>query len=455
MGDTALTGWLWSENAGWISLSCANTASCGTSFYGVANDGTGRLSGYAWAENGGWIDFAPFGGGVVIDGNGFFGGTAWGENIGWLNFGSPGPLVFGTRTAWCPALDTTPPASTAGGFGSGWSKLDVLVALTASDNSCGGGVAAINYTLDANPQIVLPGAAVTANITTEGSHNILWFAVDNAGNAEAAQSATIRIDKTPPVVTITTPPAGATYFTGSVVPADYLVSDLLSGPASPSGSVPPGTAIDTVAAGAHSFTITGFDSAGNSTVASKSYTVVAPQVSPALSAGTIITIAGGGTLLNGIALATLPNPAIPGATAAQLSFPWGVAVDSANNVYLSNTDVPYTVRKVDAATGLISTVAGNGIAGNGGDNGPATSASFQPFSLALDRDPARPFLFIVDSFDHRVRRVDLSSGIITTAAGNGTRDASGNTPALSFPHGGQPWRPTVTSISPTRSTCAG
>ena len=87
-----LTGFIWAENIGWISLSCQNTESCGTVNYGVTNDGAGNLSGYAWAENVGWINFNPNvpgdsnDYGVTIDFDGNFSGYAWGENIGWINF---------------------------------------------------------------------------------------------------------------------------------------------------------------------------------------------------------------------------------------------------------------------------------------------------------------------------------------------------------------------------------
>ena len=89
-----LTGWVWAENIGWISLSCENTTSCGTVNYGVTNDGSGNLSGYGWAENVGWISFScdntsscgTVNYGVTIASEGSFDGYAWGENIGWINF---------------------------------------------------------------------------------------------------------------------------------------------------------------------------------------------------------------------------------------------------------------------------------------------------------------------------------------------------------------------------------
>ena len=58
VSDTELTGWLWAENVGWVSLSCVNTSSCATVNYGVTNDGAGNLSGFGWAENVGWISFS-------------------------------------------------------------------------------------------------------------------------------------------------------------------------------------------------------------------------------------------------------------------------------------------------------------------------------------------------------------------------------------------------------------
>jgi len=96
--DSTVEGYAWGENIGWLSLSCANSSSCGTVSYGVTNDGIGNLSGYAWGENVGWINFAPTGAGVTIDPDtGVFSGYAWGENIGWINFA---PTSGGVKTSW-------------------------------------------------------------------------------------------------------------------------------------------------------------------------------------------------------------------------------------------------------------------------------------------------------------------------------------------------------------------
>ncbi|MCD4718346.1 MAG: hypothetical protein K8S13_00595 [Desulfobacula sp.] len=100
--DTKLTGYIWAENIGWVSLSCENTNSCLDGItYGIDNDGEGNLSGYAWGENVGWINFAPTGGGVAIEtATGEFSGTAWGENIGWISFRGENSIPFRMMTSW-------------------------------------------------------------------------------------------------------------------------------------------------------------------------------------------------------------------------------------------------------------------------------------------------------------------------------------------------------------------
>jgi hypothetical protein len=118
VSDSGLTGWAWSENAGWISLSCTNRSCAGES-YGVTNDGCGTLSGFAWSENFGWINFAPTGAGVFIDPKtGNFSGRAWSENAGWITFSSAGPNPYRVATAWrraAPAGVTSLAAGKPGG----------------------------------------------------------------------------------------------------------------------------------------------------------------------------------------------------------------------------------------------------------------------------------------------------------------------------------------------------
>lgn len=103
---------------------------------------------------------------------------------------------------------------------------------------------------------------------------------------------------------------------------------------------------------------------------------------------------------------------------AQLNEPYEVRLDSAGNVLFVEMQ-NHLVRKVDAKTGKISTVAGSGQKGFGGDGGPATKAQLStPHSIALDSDNN---LYIADIGNHRIRKVDAKTGIISTIAGNGEK----------------------------------
>ena len=111
--DGRLTGWIWAENIGWISLSCENTGSCAAVDYGIKNDGAGVLSCYAWSENAGWISFScantescgAVNYGVQITlASGKFSGQAWGENTGWINFDSQNQTAYMIVTSWTDSM---------------------------------------------------------------------------------------------------------------------------------------------------------------------------------------------------------------------------------------------------------------------------------------------------------------------------------------------------------------
>ncbi|MCF6250463.1 MAG: FG-GAP-like repeat-containing protein [Methylococcaceae bacterium] len=109
------------------------------------------------------------------------------------------------------------------------------------------------------------------------------------------------------------------------------------------------------------------------------------------------------------------------ATVAQLDFPTGVAIDASGNLFIEDSNNG-RVRRVDATTGIITTVAGTGIRGFSGDGGLATSAEINLLSgLAVD---ASGNLFIAE--DSRIRRVDVTTGIINTVVGTGIYGFSGD-----------------------------
>jgi sugar lactone lactonase YvrE len=109
------------------------------------------------------------------------------------------------------------------------------------------------------------------------------------------------------------------------------------------------------------------------------------------------------------------------ASRTSLNSPFGVTVDSQGNVYIADF-ANNRVRKVDS-NGIISTVAGDGAAVYAGDGAAATNASlFNPAGVALDGSGN---LYIADYSNHRVRKVD-TNGIITTVAGNGTGTYAGD-----------------------------
>ena len=130
---------------------------------------------------------------------------------------------------------------------------------------------------------------------------------------------------------------------------------------------------------------------------------------PAAGEWVITTIAGG----------------VQGALVANttLSSPSGVAADARGNVYVADTG-SQRVWLLNATTGLMSVVAGNGWMGFDGDRGPATSATlFGPTEVAVDGGGN---LLIADTYNHRIRRVAAGTGIITTVAGTGSLGFSGD-----------------------------
>lgn len=106
------------------------------------------------------------------------------------------------------------------------------------------------------------------------------------------------------------------------------------------------------------------------------------------------------------------------ATKAELNEPYEIRFDQRSNMFFVER-LNHTVRRVDAKTKFITTVAGNGKPGFSGDGGKASEATMnQPHSIQFD---TRGDLYICDILNHRIRKVAMKTGIITTFAGTGEK----------------------------------
>jgi sugar lactone lactonase YvrE len=244
-------------------------------------------------------------------------------------------------------------------------------------------------------------------------HSPAGMAIDAAGNLYIADSFNNRIRKIDTDGIIHTVAGnGIEGYSGDSGPATQAELD-----------TPNGVAVDQQ--GNIYIADTGQSSINPSTLGGNRIRKVAPD-------GTITTIAGNG--VGGYNADGIP------AVAAEVNGPYGLALDSAGNLYLADT-FNSRVRKIDMSGVIptISTVAGNGTAGFSGDGGPATAAELaSPVGVSLDKKGS---IAIADSYYsvQRVRMVD-PSGNIATMAGNGTAGLSGDGgPAaqamLSYPGG--------------------
>lgn len=109
------------------------------------------------------------------------------------------------------------------------------------------------------------------------------------------------------------------------------------------------------------------------------------------------------------------------ATAGSLNMPHEIAFDVRGHMYIAERD-NHVVRKIDGGSGVMSTLAGTGVAGFSGDGGPASKAQLRaPHSIAIGSDDR---LMICDVGNHRIRVVDLSTGVIDALGGTGERRAT-------------------------------
>lgn len=220
-------------------------------------------------------------------------------------------------------------------------------------------------------------------------------AVDSAGNIYIADYANLRIRKVSTSGIITTVAGNGTLgFSGDGGPATN--------------------------AAFHDPRYLAVDAAGNIYIADRTN----HRIRKVSTSGIITTVAGNGT------------PGFSGdggpATNAAINYPFGVAVDGAGNIYFAD-NINHRIRKVNTS-GIITTVAGNGTGGFSGDGGPATSAQIlPPWGVAVD---TAGNLYLGDFYNGRVRKVN-TAGIISTVAGGGNDfpgdGGSATSAALPFP----------------------
>ncbi len=268
------------------------------------------------------------------------------------------------------------------------------------------------------------GPATAAELEYDGR-----LAVDSAGHVFVAQNFNYVIREITPAVTVTIGQSSvlptltalsastASAAAGQSVTFTATVSDLSAGGAIPNGG-----------------TVTFSDQ--NGTIGSATLVNgVAAFTTSSLATGTVTVSASYGGTANFAASATGMIETIAGngiggytgnnglATAAELFGPWGLVFDSSGDLYIADSH-NNVVREVVKATGDIIVVAGNGIAGYSGDNGSAITAELHnPNSLAIDSSGD---LFISDADNNVVREVVKATGDIIDFAGNGTAGYSGN-----------------------------
>lgn len=285
-----------------------------------------------------------------------------------------------------PPPDTTPPVTTiTSGPAASTTATSANFAVTASETG-----STFTCRLDTGGAVGCTSPVSYSNLAL-GNHDFEVTATDAAGNTSSPATWDWTIVSQPP------PPPPPTGIISRVAG--------LGGTSGFSGDGGPATsarlrAPRTMAA----------DSAGNLYITDTENNRVR-KVDPT---GTITTIAGTGTAgYNGDGIQ---------ATSARLNNPHGVAVDGAGNVYVA--DPPnQRIRRISPA-GIITTVAGTGSSGYNGDGIQATAARLNyPKGVEVGPDGA---LYIGDANNHRIRRVDLSSGLISTVAGTGAAGSSGD-----------------------------
>jgi len=249
-----------------------------------------------------------------------------------------------------------------------------------------------------------------------GTHTLVLTVNDGKGGVVSTAAKTVVVkDTTPPVFTGIPADITKTIPSGTGANVDYTpptATDTVTGNRPVSVSPPDKTPGAFFPLGPTTVTFTASDGNGNTATASFKVTIFVTG-GPSVTTYNIDAFAG-----NGIYGSNGDGGA---ASAATFKQPQGVAVDAAGNVYIADSEMR-VVRKVNASDGKVNIFAGTGAKGSSGDNGPATSAKLSnPTGLAVD---GAGHLYIADTNNHRIRMV--SGGTITTVAGSGIAGFGGD-----------------------------
>ncbi len=260
-------------------------------------------------------------------------------------------------------------------------------------------------------------AIIPAQPTDPLAPLLLTFWVHNAGQGSSTVyfPDTFTFTPDPAQSVLRAPSDQAAFPQNSVVASSFACTDGTGAPLPNCvGSSASGAPLNTSTVGAQTFTVTATDSSGNIATSTNTFNVSSLTYA---TPGSLWTLAGNGNAeLFGDA-----GAAIAGGLA--LSYPANIAIDSAGNVYIADS-ANNSVRKVTLASGLISTVAGIGTAGFGGDGAAAIGASLNnPTGIAVD---SAGNLYIADTGNSRIRRIDAQSATISTVAGSGSTVYTGD-----------------------------
>jgi len=271
----------------------------------------------------------------------------------------------------------------------GWYVSDVALSLVASDNDGGSGVKEIYYSINGGEETIVAGASASFNLAAEGESVVTYFAKDNAGNTEAENSLTVKIDKTPPTITGSRNPGpNANGWNNTDITVSFTATDDISGV----DTVSPDVTISTEGVG-QSATGTATDKAGNSTSATVS-DINIDKTPPTLTFG-----------------AATPAPNAAGWNNSDISVPF-TASDSLSGVANTNP----------AASPLVLTAEGSAVTGNVAVTDKAgNSASFTTSPFKIDK--TKPAISVnspqaKDYLTSESIQLDFSATDATSGVGN-------------------------------------